>query len=1187
MPSNSFNKAQVRIVRFSWLTVFLWMIGFVSPAARAQVDQGAITGVVQDQSGAVIPQAKVTLTNTDTGLVLERKANDSGVFVFSPVKIGNYKVGAGAPGFQNTVREKLHLDIQQRLNVVLALQPGEVSETVTVSSDAPLLETQTSSVGQVVSTETINNTPLNGRNWVYIAQLTSGVAPPNGNTRGSGTGDFVANGQRAEQNNFILDGVDNNTNLVDFLNGSSFVMRPPPDALAEFNLQTSNYSAEFGHSAGAVMNASIKSGTNRIHGSVWEYLRNTNLDARNWNAQTTPPFHQNQFGATLGFPILKNKLFYFGDTEVNRISIGQTNILTVPTTLMKQGDFSELLNPTLTGSAQPIQLYQPNSGGAQTLTCNGRNNVFCPGQINSVAQHILSLYPAPNANNGKTFNNLVENVGRHDNTFQWDQRLDWNISQTDQAYARYSYMHQIITNALPLGPVLDGSGFGGERDTNLAENFILSETHIFTPTLTNEFRFGYNWGVFKYLQPNANNTGLAASLGLGGVPNLGPGQGGLPLGYFNGVIQQWGSVGTQNEAQNTYQILDNVTKVVGNHSIKVGVSFQNIRFFDRYAPASLGQYFYNPVYTGSPGVSFTGSAVADFLANQMNTADIANAPDVNHQQWYDSVYVQDDWKLARNLTINLGIRYDFFQPYRESKGYQANFIANGPLGIGTGSGVYQLPTKAKNVDLGALFLSTLAKNNVTVQYLDNERLATSRKVNFAPRVGFAYQAHPNSVVRGGFGIFYGGLQSQGNTDLGDNFPFSNQANIPAPDCFANNCPSLASQGVTLETGLVSKTGGGLQNFVQNPSVHAIDPEIKPAYTMNYNLSVQQAFSSNLVATISYVGNVSRHLSLYYDPNTVRGLFNPSISTQQYQPFPNLGGIGTIHFGGVSTYNSLQAKMEKRLSHGLSFLATYTWAHALDDSSDAGGLSTAVGDRNMALIPFIEEYTNSPYDVRNRFTFNGNYQLPFGRGKAYLNQSRWTDLTVGGWATSLTFAAQSGLPFSVSPNISTASGGSARAIKVRDPFSPGGSPDPSNPNITCATETRTKEHWYNPCAFANPLPGNLIAPPGVTPGAGNSYRFASPVVDEATAIALLGGRSNTIYGPGYYSVNMSLFKNFTTRHEQYLQFRTDAFNLLNHPTLNNPSTFNNNSNGGQITAPRSFQNNTPDARFLQLSLKYVF
>jgi hypothetical protein len=336
----------------------------ISAYSSAQTDQGAITGVVQDSTGAVIANAQVTATNIDTGLALEAKSNNSGVFVFSPLKIGNYTVSASSTGFQTVSRENLHLDIQQRLNLSFTLPAGSVTETVKVDTDAPVLQTQDAAVGQVISTKEINDTPLNGRNWVYIAQLTNGVAPPFGNTRGSGSGDFVANGQRAEQNNFILDGVDNNTNLVDFLNGSSYIMRPPPDALSEFSLQTSNFSAEFGHSAGAVLQANIKSGTNQIHGDLWEYLRNTNLDAINWNAgpgAVVPPYHQNQFGATLGLPIWKNKLFYFGDMEVNRISISNPTLINVPSALERQGNFSELLNGDLTGVGAPTKLYEPNT----------------------------------------------------------------------------------------------------------------------------------------------------------------------------------------------------------------------------------------------------------------------------------------------------------------------------------------------------------------------------------------------------------------------------------------------------------------------------------------------------------------------------------------------------------------------------------------------------------------------------------------------------------------------------------------------------------------------------------------------------------------------------------------------------------------------------------------------------------
>jgi hypothetical protein len=1175
-----------------------------APGIYAQVDQGTITGFVLDKSGAVVPKAKVSLTDADTGLVLDRNANENGVYVFSPLKIGNYKVSATAAGFETTTRENVHLDAEQRLNIVLTLVPGAVTQTVTVNDAAPVLETETNAVGQVISTETINNTPLNGRNWVYIAQLTAGVAPPFGNTRGSGTGDFVANGQRAEQNNFILDGVDNNTNLVDFLNGSSYIIRPPPDALSEFSLQTSNFSAEFGHSAGGVMSASIKSGTNQIHGDLWEYFRNTNLDSIPWNAlagSPVPPYHENQFGATLGFPIWKNKLFYFGDLEVNRISISNPSIISVPTALMKQGNFSELLNGTLSGVGAPTLLYQPNSSDlTQPLVYNGQQNVLSPSQINAVASTILNLYPAPNTNNGDTFNNYNVNLGNTDDTFQWDQRLDWNVNARDQAYVRYSLDHEIKTNGLPLGPILDGSNYGGQQDTNLAENFMGSETHIFGPTLTNEFRLGYDWGVFNFQQPNAFNSTLAGSLGLGPLPGgLLPGEFGLPLGYVNGAIQQWGSEAISRESQNVYQILDNVTKIWGNHSLKTGVAFQSVRFAYIYAPANLGNYHWDGQYTGVSGVANTGSAVADMLVDQENYAQISVAPNVNDAQWYDSAYFQDDWKIRPNLTLNLGVRYDYYQPYKENAGQQANFVVTGPLGIGTGSGVYQLPKSQQNLVLGTPFMSALAEDNVQVQFVNNSRLVTTQKTNFAPRIGFAYQAHPNTVFRGGFGIFYGGLQSEGNGNLGANFPYENTAQFFAPSCSTENCPSLAAQGVTLARGLVPSIGSGLQNFVSLPGFHSIDPAVKTPYTMDWSFSFQHAFSNNLAATVSYVGNLARHLELYAAPNTAPGLWAPNTNTQSFDPFADLGGIGQIHYGGVSTYNSLQAKLEKRYSHGLSFLTTYTWSHALDDASDAGGLFTAVGDRQPAILPYITELTNSVFDIRDRLTLNGNYQLPVGRGKAFLNNSRWLDETLGGWSTSLTWAAQTGTPFTVTPDIPTAANGSARAIPTRNPFKGGGEPDPTNPSLTsCPSVVKTKQNYYNPCAFRNPVNGNTIAPVGASVGQlpnptmpvgpnNEPYLFPAGDSSPADAVALLGGVSDNVYGPGYFQVNMSLFKTFATWREQNLQFRADAFNVLNHPTLGNPSETSDAANGGNITGPKTFQNNTPDSRFFQLSLKYVF
>lgn len=338
--------------------------------------------------------------------MLQTKTDASGNYVFPSVKIGSYTVGATAPGFQTTVQKNLQLNIQERMNVKLTLNPGAVAQTVTVTTAPPILQTESGSVGQVMSTKTINDTPLANRNWVYMAQLSAGVVPSNG-TRGGGTGDYEANGQRAEQNAYILNGVDNSVNIVDYENGSMYAVAPIPDAVSEFKLQTADYNAEFGHSAGSVLNVAIKSGTNQIHGDVFEYFRNTALDARNWTTTVNPAYRQNQFGATLGAPILKNKLFYFGDIQDTRLfsAAASNNVYTVPTADERIGDFSELLTGSDNANGHAQQLYQPNSGGgaANTLSCgtntNGHNgnNVLCASQLNPVALGILALYPQPNA----------------------------------------------------------------------------------------------------------------------------------------------------------------------------------------------------------------------------------------------------------------------------------------------------------------------------------------------------------------------------------------------------------------------------------------------------------------------------------------------------------------------------------------------------------------------------------------------------------------------------------------------------------------------------------------------------------------------------------------------------------------------------------------------------------------------
>jgi hypothetical protein len=967
--------------------------------------------------------------------------------------------------------------------------------------------------------------------------------------------------------------VDNNINDIDFMNGASYSVRPPPDALSEFKVETSNYSAEFGHSAGAVLNASIKSGTNQVHGSAWEYIRNTIFDAKDWTALSIPVYHENQFGATLGFPILQNKLFYFGDIEANRIVLGSASTTTVPTALMRLGNFSELLNTGLTGSAKPIQLYEPNSGGTALLSCNGQNNVFCQSQIDTVAKNMLNLYPLPNVANGATTNNYTTTVNDRSNTIQWDQRIDWNPSAKDQAYTRLSYLHTQNTNPPSLGLAI---GNATSHVTILAENTMASETHSFNPTLANEARFGYNWGAFFNLQQNYN-TNIATSLGLGGVP-VGSGfpyNGGIPAGEITGITTfGTGASVPSVEHQNVYQILDNLTKIAGRHSLKFGIDLQSVRMAFLQPPASRGIYVYTGLYTSDLNASFTGYGVADFLANQMNSGQLSNESTVNDTRWNRAFYVEDDWKVTDKLSVNLGLRYDYYQPFKENGDGQANFVVN-TSGIGTGTATELYPSSRRGTYLAPAFLSLMAANNVTIAYTGNRSLVNSQKVNFAPRFGIDYSITPTTVVRSGFGIFYGGLESFGSVNLGESYPFQFTGGVVAPSCTATSC---VADGITLENGFASQIASGLQNFVSTPAIQGAQSNYQTAYTMNYNLSVEHGFSNSLVGTLGYVGNVSRHLLTIVNPNAPNALVNPANSSLTVQPFPGLGRDIASADSGESNYNGMQAKLQKSISSGLDFLATHTLSHALDNS--VSPIEPNASQREINLIPQDQEYANSIWDVRHRVTLNGSYALPFGFGQAHPFKSSVLDRIAGGWAISFTFVAQTGNPFSVTPNITTApagSGGGAKTFLVRNPFKAGGTPDPSNPSVTCAHSTRNRTNWYNPCAFANPLPGTDI--PQTGPG--------SQVTGLNNAIAYLGGRSNVVYGPGYNRINISFFKRFTIFREEYLEFRADGFNLLNHPSLNQPSVLTDNSNGGQITAAKTFQANTPDSRLFQLSAKYVF
>ena len=1194
-------------------------------ALRAQQDQGAITGVVKDSSGAVVAGAEVTLTNTDQGISFKTNSNGSGVYLFSPVKIGNYSVRVSSSGFEATTQENLHLNLQQRLNVDISLKTGSVSDTVVVNTAPPLLQTEEASVGQVLSEKTLNETPLNGRNWVFAAQLTAGVAPSSG-ARGAGTGDFSANGARSDQNNFILDGVDNNVNVVDFLNGASFNVQPPPDALAEVRIQTSSYSAEFGHSSGAVVNASIKSGTNSFHGSLWEYFRNDILNTKQYFDQEIdkiPEYRQNIFGGTIGGPVYRNKLFFFADVQGNRVVHGNNEILTVPTTLERLGDFSELLDPAQTGGS-PRYLYQQRSGGGPNpqapssdptkaspyqQQCNGRLNVLCPGAINPIAQKILNLYPLPNrvnSNGGGLLNsNYTAPINNTDITAQYDARIDYNPTVKDQAFARFSYQHEYQFYPPALGPILDGGGFGTDgNEVNIGENIALSETHVFTDKLLNELRFGFNYGHFYFTQPNASDAGLAASLGLNGIPG-GTLNGGLPNIYFYGQIAGAGSPNyyPSDEHENIWQALDNVTLIRGNHSLRLGVNIQHIRFATLQPPRARGNYNYNGTYSGAYKIPNTGFSLADFLSDNQHDGGLSSNGVVDDVRWDRAGYVQDDWKVSPRFTLNVGLRLENQTPYFERHGRQAAFYPTGGItydpsvgqqGLSHGSGVYALPSSSRNLPLSADLLSALAADNITVQYTDNPYLIDYQKLDWSPRVGLSYKLDDKTVVRAGFGIFFGGLESIGFApNLGLNYPFFQNTGITSPNnvscLYSNGCPT---NGIQLATGYTNfLSGGGLLNAPGTPTLNGTQNNLRTSYNEQFNLSLEKALGGSLTGNIAYVGTISKHtldfpgtnsspvITPFCNSNGPNGQPTnlPCDTSNSQNPFSNVN-LNYQANDGIATYNGLQTKLDKRFGNDISFLATYTWSHQMTNAgtaiSQGDNYSGTGSTANYYIFGVRQGLANGPEDVRHRFTFNSHLTLPVGRGHRLLNNAGIASQVLGGWETSLTEQIQTGEPFTVgTANFSGANNISQNAILIRDPFQGGGTPDPSlnyPAGATCPTKVKTLDAWFNPCAFKNPLPGSAVT---------------SVISTAAQAAPFLGDHNNTVPGPGYNRTDMSLFKSFPLFHESQLQFRADIFNLLNTPAF--ILTGGNDGPNGAVISPgsyRFFQNNTPNSRFFQLSLK---
>ncbi|HZU42080.1 MAG TPA: TonB-dependent receptor, partial [Terriglobales bacterium] len=985
--------------RSSFFLVFV----LTTTLAWAQKDTGTIAGTVRDPSGAAIPGAQVTVIDIDRGNDFKTTSNENGEYVATPLRVGHYRVSVEHPGFKKAQSNIVELSVQQRAIVDVKLKVGAATETVEVTAAAELLERETSELGEVIDSRRASNLPLNGRNFAQLALLTPGTAPSEPGARDEQNFGFSAGGARSLQNNFLLDGVDNNSNLPDLLNETNYVIQPPVEALQEFKVQTNAYSAEFGRGNGAILNAVIKSGTNSFHGSVWEFVRNEKFDARNFfddPTQPTPPYKQNQFGGTFGGPIIKNKTFFFVDYEGLRVRQAQTQAILVPTVAQRAGDFSSQLDlttqtgvdcngrPTFAGEIFNTRLTQA-SGSSPTGLCGvpyaydssgNPLNVIPRGSVDPLALRLLQTLPPPNVAGNPAFNFLANPV-RSETRNNFDIRVDHKFRDPDTFFARFSYEDQPSVIPSPFQFTGgDGGGFFSGNEDDSYRSLALSETHVFNPHVVNEFRFGYNRNNSRRLQFNSG-TNLSADLGYPGVP-FGPLNGGLPqITFGDGSAPTLGSPTflPSVEIQNTYTLSDNVTWVKGKHTLKFGTEIRKEEFTIFQPAASRGTVDFGTQFTDNPANPGTGgSGFASYLAGLSDGGQITSLHNVDYFRQIYSFYTQDDWKVTPKLTLNLGLRYELFTTIKERNNQQGTFdFATDTLIVPRGQTMQLTPLIASLVPISATGTRGLIHPDTN---------------NFAPRVGLAYQLTSKTVLRTAYGIFYGGQENgpYSNPSMGFNPPFFSAQSFTTPCSAASANPALfaggndcAINGLSNTAGTIPGTAGLFVGFpadsLSNPNtpiLFSVDPNLVTPYMQQWHLTVQREMPADSVLEVGYVGSKGTKLFTFFNGNQAAPSADPTSPTAPRRPVPAIdSGIDWFRSSGSSNYNSLQARYEKRFTHGLQFQLSYTYAHSIDTASNANlGPTQNNSDFRYFRDPQAER-GNSDFDVRHRFTASYLYELP--------------------------------------------------------------------------------------------------------------------------------------------------------------------------------------------------------------------
>jgi hypothetical protein len=1056
--------------------------------ALAQFESATLTGVVTDQAGAVVANAEVKATNEATNVAVTAKTDNEGRYTFTALRPGSYRIAVTAPGFKQAVSTGVVLQVNQAARLDFGLTIGAVTEQVSVTADAIMLETDSSSRGAVIDQTKIVELPLNGRDYNQLALLSPGVLSPTPRLQSVGfKGAFNVNGNRAFMNAFQLDGVDNTSYSNSFRGLNVQVVQPSVEALQEFKIQTNAYSAEFGRSAGALINAVIRSGSNAYHGSLYEFHRNNALDANNFFANRAgldkPKRLRNQFGGALGGAIWRDKTFFFGDYEGLRDRAGTVRFSSVPQPMWRQGRFATpIWNPfNANDTGQDFRI--PAVAG-----CNdGSGNCWqIPANlIDPVGQRVINVSPDPNTVSSTLDNNYVNIPVDKNTTDQFDVRIDHNFSPKVTAFGRYSWVNSDFIRPAPRPGLSEGSFNDTFGTADLRSQAVASGlTWVLGPSMVSETRFGYAMGDYFQLPPNFGSGCPQALIGLRNAPSSEAICGGLPVFNFpGGNLRRIGRTTSvpQFQTPRSMNLRQSVGWNRGAHSLRLGGELLFVDTGVRDVSSLLGNFDFSGRFTGVN--ARWENAIADLLLGFPSRYQQDSDTTFNLYQHMYFLFIQDDWKVNRRLTLNLGLRYEFATPTRERDLLWAN--------LDQGTRAY---VSAKS---GSLY---------------QESLIFPDKNNFAPRVGFAFSATNKTVIRGGYGVFFNHTNRMGREGLlGFNPPFI----ILADAQIAGGNALNANQAIfRLQAGIPAGFVDISRVNLATVARRGQDPTQRTPYTQQYNFGIQQELFPDFVLDFAYVGNRGLKLPAFrnYNPNTYT--FNPQtgavvVGVRELDSAGLRGDIQYLENSGRSNYNSLQVKAEKRFSKGVTGLASYTWGKALTDSVDH--LSTSGAGNGVDVGAFRElqnpkdrraEYGPAEFDVTHRFVLSGVWQLPF--------QHR----LLGGWEFSPIFTAQTGLGLTINQAQAVNIGGERRSRpdRIRD----GALPE----------SERTVDRYFDTGAFV-PLtattPNRIFGNSGV----------------------------GVVRGPGYVNLDFNLAKSFKITERLTTQFRAEFFNALNHTNLGVP------------------------------------